>query len=121
MSNSQQPMERNSFMRASYIKNHTPGKEDANRQQDADAMMAEIQKGIKFFNDENDEESPLKHDESMLQHHVGNMSFSFAVEAPIEMEQKQKLIGQGWKKKADEAAVPQNPNKRQAKQKEKSA
>ena len=42
------------------------------------------------------------------------MSFSFAVEAPIEMEQKQKLIGQGWKKRADESAGP-GPNKRQVK------
>ena len=70
--------------------------------------MAEIQKSIKFFNEKDDQDSIMlrdadkKHllDESMRQNNTcaGNMSFSFAVEAPIEMEHQHKLIGQGWKK-----------------------
>lgn len=62
-------------------------------------MMAEIKQNIKFFN-EKDEESMLDESfrHSMAQNSKGNMSFSFAVAAPVEMEQKHKLIGQGWKK-----------------------
>lgn len=66
-------------------------------------MMAEIQKGIKFFNekDEQDESIVLRQsdrqqvDESMRLGNctLANMSFSFAVEAPVEMEHQHKLIG----------------------------
>ena len=97
-------------MRASQIKmSQTPKK---NRPSDADAaMMADIQCGIQFFNDEkldggekaekqagptnHDPEDPPQHNQSFMAHSFDpmNMSFSFAVEAPIEMEQKHKLIG----------------------------
>ncbi len=80
-------MEYNSFMRASKAKN-TPKKDD----EDLDnTMMAEINKNIKFFNNESDETSP-KQEESMINPELmqpggaANMSFSFAVETPIEME-----------------------------------
>lgn len=43
----------NSFMRASQIKmSQTPKKSRDGRASDADAMMADIQAGIQFFNDE---------------------------------------------------------------------
>ena len=129
----------NSFMRASQIKSsQTPKK---NRPSDADAdadaaMMADIQCGIQFFNDEKLTTSADKKesdrcaakqaapdlDQSFLTHGQNpmNMSFSFAVEAPIEMEQKHKLIGQGWKKVSDSQGtkvVPpaQHGRKREAK------
>ena len=118
-------------MRASKIKNSTPRQEDdnANRPSDVEAMMAEIQKSIKFFN-EKEEQDPItlrgadkRHvlDESMRQNHcgAGNMSFSFAVEAPVEMEHQHKLIGQGWKKADAKEESSNHINKRQAKQKEK--
>ena len=41
-----------------------------------------------------------------------NMSFSFAVEAPIEMKQKQNLIGQGWKKADSSMSPPKVVKKR---------
>ena len=83
-------MEYNSFMRASKAKN-TPKKEDCGKQSLDDTMMAEINKNIKFFNNESDETS-LKQDESMINQDMlqpsgqPNMSFSFAVETPIEIE-----------------------------------
>lgn len=43
----------NSFMRASQIKmSQTPKKNKESRPSDADAMMADIQAGCQFFNDE---------------------------------------------------------------------
>ena len=44
-----------------------------------------------------------------------NMSFSFAVEAPVEMEQKQNLIGQGWKKTDTSMCPPKVVKKRDLK------
>lgn len=124
-------MDKNSFLRASQQKNNgcdsSASKKEGDGKQltEADMMMAEIQKGIKFFNekDEQDESIMLREsdkklvDESMRLA-TGNMSFSFAVEAPIEMEHQHSLIGQGWKKsmmaKADgkQAKGGQQLNKR---------
>ncbi len=82
-------MEQNSFMRASQLRNSAAGKDDPSRASDSDAMMAEIQKNIKFFN-EKDEESVLEEPSARPEEaqKEGNMSFSFAVAAPVEMEQK---------------------------------
>lgn len=43
------------------------------------------------------------------------MSFSFAVEAPVEMEQKLNLIGQGWKKAETAICPPKVAKKRDVK------
>lgn len=85
-------------------------------------MMAEINKNIQFFNEKDELREPVsKQEESMIGPNCSNiegpnMSFSFAVETPIEMVQQHNLIGQGWK---NPAALLDPHNKREVKQKEK--
>ena len=92
--------------------------------------MADIQAGIQFFNDEQSlamresVEANQKYRESgepnaMALPNPVNMSFSFAVEAPVEMKQKQNLIGQGWKKADSSMSPPKAYKKRDLKQSEK--
>ena len=74
-------------MRASQNKSAT-GKSPAPSNENNDSMMAEINKNIRFFNDTIDESyvEPCKKEEVNQTFNMANMSFSFAVDKPVEME-----------------------------------